>query len=62
MVFPLGLWLAESEGAEFWLSVLAKLQHRGVKDIFIAAVDGLSGFPEAIHGDSLFHRTARPTL
>jgi transposase-like protein len=44
----LGLWLAETEGAKFWLSVLTELQQRGVKDIFISAVDGLSGFPEAI--------------
>jgi len=45
----LGLWLAETEGAKFWLSVLTELQHRGLRDIFIAAVDGLSGFPEAIN-------------
>jgi transposase-like protein len=45
----LGLWLAETEGAKFWLSVLTELQTRGLKDIFIAAVDGLTGFPEAIH-------------
>jgi putative transposase len=45
----LGLWLAETEGAKFWLSVLTELQGRGLKDIFIAAVDGLSGFPEAIN-------------
>jgi transposase-like protein len=44
----LGLWLAETEGAKFWLSVLTELQNRGLKDIFIAALDGLSGFPEAI--------------
>lgn len=44
----LGLWIAETEGAKFWLSVLTELQNRGVKDIFIACVDGLSGFPEAI--------------
>lgn len=45
----LGLWLAETEGAKFWLSVLTELQERGLKDIFIAAVDGLTGFPEAIN-------------
>lgn len=45
----LGLWLAETEGAKFWLAVLTELQQRGVQDIFIAAVDGLSGFPEAIN-------------
>lgn len=44
----LGLWIAETEGAKFWLSVLTELQNRGVKDIFIACVDGLSGFPDAI--------------
>jgi transposase-like protein len=45
----LGLWLSENEGAKFWLSILTELQTRGVKDIFIACVDGLSGFPEAIN-------------
>ena len=49
----LGLWLAETEGAKFWLSVLTALQNRGLKDVFIACVDGLTGFPEAI-------RTAYP--
>lgn len=44
----LGLWISEKEGAKFWLSVLTDLQNRGVSDIFIACVDGLSGFPEAI--------------
>lgn len=45
----LGLWIAETEGAKFWLSVLTELNHRGVKDIFIACVDGLTGFPDAIN-------------
>ena len=45
----LGMWLAETEGAKFWLSVLTELQNRGLKDLFIAAVDGLTGFPEAIN-------------
>jgi len=45
----LGLWLSENEGSTFWLGVLAELQNRGVKDIFIACVDGLKGFPEAIN-------------
>jgi len=45
----LGMWLSETEGAKFWLSVLTELQNRGVQDIIIAAVDGLSGFPEAIN-------------
>lgn len=44
----LGMWLAENEGAKFWLSVMNELKNRGLKDIFIACVDGLSGFPEAI--------------
>ena len=45
----MGLWISENEGSKFWLSVLTELQNRGVKDIFIASVDGLSGFPEAIN-------------
>ena len=45
----LGLWISENEGSKFWLGVLTDLQTRGVKDIFIFAVDGLSGFPEAIN-------------
>lgn len=44
----LGLWLAENEGARFWLSVLSELKSRGLQDILIACVDGLKGFPEAI--------------
>ena len=44
----LGLWIAETEGAKFWLSVLTELQNRGVEDILIACIDGLSGFPQAI--------------
>lgn len=44
----LGIWISESEGAKFWLSVLTELRNRGVKDVFIACVDGLTGFPEAI--------------
>jgi putative transposase len=49
----LGLWLAETEGAKFWLSCLTDLKNRGLNDIFIVCVDGLTGFPEAI-------RTAYP--
>jgi transposase-like protein len=45
----LGLYLNESEGAKFWLQVLTDLSNRGVKDILIASVDGLKGFPEAIN-------------
>jgi transposase-like protein len=44
----LGLWLAQSEGAKFWLGILSELKHRGVQDILIACVDGLKGFGEAI--------------
>ena len=44
----LGLYLSESEGANFWLSVLTDLHNRGVEDILSASVDGLTGFPEAI--------------
>ena len=44
----LGLYLSESEGANFWLGVLTDLQNRGVEDILITSVDGLTGFPEAI--------------
>jgi putative transposase len=44
----LGMWASENEGAKFWLSIITELKARGVKDIFIACVDGLKGFPEAI--------------
>ncbi len=44
----LGLWVGEHEGAKFWLNVLTQLKNRGVQDILIACVDGLSGFPDAI--------------
>ena len=49
----LGMWISENEGAKFWLNVLTELQNRGVNDILIACVDGLKGFPEAIHTVSL---------
>lgn len=45
----LGLWISENEGSKFWLSVLTELNQRGIKDILIACVDGLTGFPEAIN-------------
>jgi len=45
----LGLWLAENEGAKFWLSVLTELRQRGVQDIYIASMDGLKGLPEAVN-------------
>ena len=44
----LGMWTSENEGAKFWLQVVTELKNRGVRDIFIACVDGLKGFPEAI--------------
>lgn len=45
----LGMWMSETEGAKFWLGVLTELQNRGVRDILIACVDGLKGFPDAIN-------------
>ena len=51
----LGLWAAENEGAKFWLQILTDIQNRGVKDFFIACVDGLKGFPEAI--ETVYPRT-----
>jgi len=44
----LGLWIAENEGAKFWMAVLTELKNRGLQDILIACMDGLSGFPEAV--------------
>lgn len=44
----IGMYVSESEGAKFWLSVITDLKSRGVEDIFIASIDGLKGFPEAI--------------
>jgi putative transposase len=51
----LGLWIAQTEGAKFWLQVVTELKNRGVSDILIACVDGLKGFPEAI--ESIFPQT-----
>ena len=51
----LGLYLGQNEGAKFWLQVITDLQNRGVKDILIASIDGLKGFPEAIN--SVFPNT-----
>ena len=51
----LGLWIAQTEGAKFWLHVVTELKSRGVKDILLACVDGLKGFPEAI--ESVFPQT-----
>jgi putative transposase len=44
----LGIWFAQTEGAKFWLQVVTELKNRGMQDIFIACVDGLKEFPEAI--------------
>ena len=44
----LGLWIAVNEGAKFWMGVLSELKNRGVQDILIACMDGLTGFPEAV--------------
>ena len=51
----LGMWVAQAEGAKFWLAVLTELRNRGVSDIFIACVDGLKGLPEAI--ETVFPKT-----
>jgi putative transposase len=51
----LGMWITQNESAKFWLSVLTDLQQRGVKDIFIACIDGLTGFPAAI--ETVFPKT-----
>jgi putative transposase len=51
----LGMWMSENEGAKFWLSVFTELQNRGMKDCFIACVDGLTGLPEAI--ETVFPQT-----
>jgi putative transposase len=51
----LGLWSSANEGAKFWLQVLTELKNRGIRDIFIACVDGLKGFPQAI--ESVFPQT-----
>lgn len=51
----LGLWVSETEGAKFWLSVFTELHTRGVRDCFIACVDGLSGLPEAL--ETVFPQT-----
>ena len=44
----LGLWLADTEGAKFWMSVLTDIKNRGIEDILIACMDGLTGFPDAV--------------
>jgi Transposase and inactivated derivatives len=47
----LGMWISETEGARFWLSILTELKNRGLEQILIACVDGLKGFPEAIEAE-----------
>ena len=56
----LGMWIAQNEGAKFWLSVFTELQNRGLKDIFVACMDGLTGLPEAVETRLTAH--SRPTL
>ncbi len=51
----LGLWTSANEGAKFWLQVLTEIRNRGVTDIFVACVDGLKGFPEAV--EAVFSKT-----
>jgi putative transposase len=51
----LGLWTGNMEGSKFWLTILTELRNRGMEDVFIACVDGLKGFPEAI--ETVFPRT-----
>ena len=51
----LGIWISENEGAKFWLNVLTEIKNRGVNDILIACVDGLTGFPDAI--ETVFPKT-----
>lgn len=55
----LGLWIEQTEGAKFWLRVMTELQARGVRDVLLAVVDGLKGFPEAI--TSVFPQTTIQT-
>jgi len=55
----LGMWFAETEGAKFWMQVLAELKQRGIRDILICCVDGLKGFPEAI--EAIFPKTVVQT-
>ncbi len=56
----LGMWMSENEGAKFWLTVFTELQNRGMKDCFIACVDGFTGLPEAI--ETVFPREAGATV
>jgi len=51
----LGMWIGENESSKFWLSVMNDMKNRGVEDILIASVDGLTGFPNAI--EAVFPKT-----
>lgn len=51
----LGLWIADTEGAKFWMSIITELKNRGLEDILIACIDGLKGFPDAIN--SIYPKT-----
>ena len=51
----LGIWVGKNEGSKFWMQVVTELKNRGVEQIYVACVDGLKGFPEAIN--SIFPRT-----
>ena len=51
----LGFWIAETEGARFWTTVLNELRSRGVQDVFFICMDGLKGLPEAV--ESIYPRT-----
>src|SRR5690348_2853116 len=55
----LGMWFQDAEGAKFWMQVLAELKQRGVRDVLICCVDGLTGFPEAI--EAIFPATTAQT-
>ena len=55
----LGVWIGENESAKFWLSVMNDLKNRGVKDVYVFCVDGLSGFREAINAAFPMSRTQR---
>ena len=45
----LGIWIGKNEGSKFWMQVVTELKNRGIRQIYVACVDGLKGFPEAIN-------------
>jgi transposase-like protein len=61
----LGMWIAQNEGAKFWLGVITELKNCGIKDILIACVDGLKGFPAghqaALH-EAVYHASCHPKV